>query len=354
MNLLDRYLGKAIMAGTLMALLMVIGLEFIFALVEEVDDLGKGTYGILDALLYVILTLPRRIYELFPMMVLVGSLLGLGGLAGNSELVVIRAAGVSLARIVWSVMKTGLVLFLVASSLGEVVAPESERLATTLRAEAQHKSVALQSDFGLWARNGRMFIHARQLLPEGQLGDLLVFRFDDHHQLKSTFRAALAHYEAGRWHLQRVSGSRLDDNRIDTWSEAETAMDSLLNPELVKVVVVRPERLSAWDLHTYIRYLRDNGLATKRYELAFWIKLVAPCATLVMLLLAIPFVFGPLRSVGAGQRLLVGALVGMGFYVVNQALNHMGVVYGMNPFLSASLPALVFLAVGLWFIRRIA
>ena len=102
-----------------------------------------------------------------------------------------------------------------------------------------------------------------------------------------------------------------------------------------------------------MRYLRDNRQDSAPYELALWGKLMAPLATGVMIFLAIPFVFGPLRSVGMGQRVLVGALVGIGFHIMNQTFQQLGLVYGLSPVLSAVLPTGLFLALGIWMMRRV-
>lgn len=354
MRTLDRYLGRNVAGGTLLALLVLVALDLLFTFINEADQVGKGGYTWTHAVMYIALTLPRRLYEMFPNAVLLGSLLSLGALASNSELIAMRAAGVPVAGIVRSVLKAGLTLMVLAVLLGELVAPVAEQRAQSLRAEAQASDqLSLQGSEGLWARDGNRFLRIDRVLPDMRLLGVKVFEFDDALRMREAVEAGSARFESDQWVLSDVRTSRFEEDRVSVETQSEVVWSRLLSPELFRVIVIKPEQMSAWTLAQYVTYLRDNNLDARRYELAFWIRFTIPLSSLVMLLLAIPFVFGSLRSGSTGQRLFVGLLVGVGFYIFNRTMNHLGLVYGLSPFLSATLPLFVFLGLSLLALRRI-
>ncbi len=352
MNILDRYIATTVISSSLMTLLVLASLAAFFSFLGQLGDLSE-TFGVWQAAEYVILSLPRRAYEVFPTSVLLGSLLGLGALASNSELVVMRASGLSVRRITLSVIKAGVILMLIAIFLGEVIGPPGEQQAQTRRADAQSKSISLQGDYGFWARDGSRFVHIRQVLPGTRLEDITIYEYNDHHELQSVTRADSARYEQDKWLLTDILQSKISTQGVTTHKIENTYWDSLLKPEVLDVLPVQPENLSAISLNKYVKHLQDNNLDSRRYELAFWIKLVTPLSVLVMLLVSMPFVFGPLRSSGTGQRILIGVLVGMGFFLLNQALNQIGLVYGFSPFLSAILPSIIFTVTGMYALKRV-
>lgn len=353
MKVLDRYLGRVVIVGTLLALLVLLSVDLFFAFINEIQGIGQGDYGFREAVVYLGLTVPSRVYELFPMSALIGTLLGLGNLAANSELVAIRAAGVSVGRIILSVMKAGIVLLLISGIIGEWVAPVTERMAENQRTFAQTKRITYQSPYGFWARDGDYFIRIREIYADGTLGKIEVFELGDDGRLVSANRAEKAVYEDGHWRLSGVEGGSIGREGLKLVQHSELDWESLLDPKLLNVVLIKPESLSARDLYRYVRYRDLNGLETGRYELALWKRVVAPFASLVMLFLAVPFVFGHLREVGSGQRLLIGVMVGLGYYLLSQLMSHMGQVYGFNPLLSAVVPPLLFLGWGMYQLRQV-
>lgn len=352
MRILDRYIGATVVGSSLMTLLVLTSLSGFFSFLGQLEDLG-GNFGLWQAVEYVLFSLPRRAYEVFPTSVLLGSLLGLGALASHSELVVMRASGLSIRQITWAVIKSGILLMLAAIFLGEVLGPPGEQYAQTMRADTQSKSIHLQGDYGFWARDGSRFVHIRKVLPGTRLEDISIYEYNDQRELQSVTRAASAHYEENQWLLTDIQQSHISAHGVTTTRIDNIWWKSLLKPEVLDVLTVKPENLSAVALYQYVEYLRDNNLDSRRYELAFWVKLVTPFSALVMLLVAMPFVFGPLRSTGAGQRILVGVLMGMGFFLLNQGLNQMGLVYGFNPALSAILPSILFAILGFVGLKKV-
>lgn len=353
MQHLDRYIAQSISTAILLVLLVLAGLFLFFTFIEEVQDIGKGDYDTWLAAQYTLLIAPRRIYEFFPMAALLGTLLGLGALANSNELTVMRAAGMSMSRIIWSAMKMGLLFMLLVIALGEIVAPQSEQYARNMRSFAQSGQDAVQAGQGLWARDGEHFIRIRHIEPGGRVKNLSLFEFDQENRLVKLAHAQEGFYQDKEWVLEGLAQTRFTERGTEaetlTWIEWE----SLLNPELISVLILEPTRLSTWELYRYIGYLKDNALLSAPYELTLWQRLIYPALTLIMIFLAAPFVFGSLRTVSIGHRILVGALLGISFYLLNQTLGYVSLLYGISPLFSALLPPVMFLILGVVLMRRV-
>jgi len=353
MKILDRYIGAAVFRNIGLVLVVLLALDAFFRLARELNKVGTGNYEQSEMFIYLLLTTPSHLVEFFPIAALLGAIVGLGALANESELVVMRAAGVSLFRISVSVLKAGFVLILVVMLLAEFVVPPAEQYAQSRRSQMLAEQTALKTKNGFWSRDTKSFLNIRGISPGGDISDIYIYEFDDKHQLHTTTHADKAVYDNGQWILNGLTQSQISLQGIKTRTFERAQWDSLLSPALINLIVVNPLQLSIRDLYGYYRYLVDNGQEADRYELAFWARIMLPVSIAVMLLLAVPFVFGPLRSVSIGQRIFIGFLVGLGFFLFNQAFNHLGIVYSIPPLLSASLPALSFFVLSVVMIRRI-
>jgi len=339
MLILDRYIARHVAIGILLVMGLLLSLFTIFAFMDELNRVGRGNYTTLDAIQYVLLSIPGLIYQLFPITALLGSTIGLGMMASNSELTIMRAAGVSLNRIVWSTMKVGFVLVLLTLIIGESVAPVADQYARTLRSVAMYETLSIHGKSQLWARDEKSFVNVREILPGERLGGIYIYERNESHQISRMVQAKSAVFQEGQWILEDVVSSDLTSKQVTSHRQERLLWDTKLSPDLLSVVTLLPGTMSIRDLYQYVNYLNTNGLDAATYEYALWGKVVAPLITGVMVFLAIPFVFGPLRSVGVGHRVLVGALVGIGFYLVNQMFSYVGIVYSFNPMVSAFLPA---------------
>ncbi|MES9961106.1 MAG: LPS export ABC transporter permease LptG [Sedimenticola sp.] len=353
MKVLDRYIGRTVIISTTITLFVLLILVGFLTLMDELGDVGTGRYTTADAFYYVLLVMPRRAYEVFPMAVLLGSLIGLGSLASHSELVAIRAAGVSLARIIFSVMKAGVAFMLVVIIVGEVIAPNTEQYAEQMRAEKTSDQITLKTKYGFWARDRDSFVNIRKILPGSQLQDIYIYEYTPERRLNVATYAEFAQYKDDHWLLRDIKQSRFSEDGVETQILKQATWESMLNPNLLNVVVVRPTMLPVWGLYQYIGFMHDNNQEATTYEVAFWSKIVTPLMALVMVFLSVPFVFGVMRSVSVGARIFLGSLLGLSFFLLSKVFNHMAVVYELNPLFAASLPALLFLAIGVWFVRKI-
>jgi len=364
---LDRYLGRSILTTSLLVLLTLVSLAGGFAFISELEDVGKGQYTAGVAAQYILLTLPGVAYLLFAPAVLMGSLLGLGTLAANSELTVMRAAGISVGRIVRSVLFTGIALTLLVAVLGETVMPRTEQIAEELRLNALEERLASGSSSSLWVRSGKQYVNIASVLPDLTLLGVTVHTFREQTLVQSLLAARAVITDNDDWLLEDIRISNFKEDGVDTqqqasrtWSEISRSLGEdnqptkLISPELVKSLSIANESLSARNLYEQVRYLRENQLDSKQTELSFWQKIVSPLSTLVMLMLSLPFVFGSQRSGGAGQRIFVGILLGIVYVLVNKLLTQLAFNTGFSPIVSAVLPLMIFLLIAIVGIQRSA
>ena len=354
MRLLDLYLGRVLLNQILLVLGVLVGVFVFVTFIDQVSYLGTGQYSLLDAIKYVLLSTPRIVYEVFPMAVLVGAILGLSLLAVDSELIVMRSSGVSIGQITVAVLKLGFLLALVALLIGEFITPWSETLAQRGRAQALERNIEQKSNSGLWLRDKKTFVNVREVLPDLTLRDIRVFEFDSMSQLRALVYAGKGRYAESFWDLDDVRQTLIDEQGFTQVSEAPKARwNTAVTPQTMAVFLVQPDQLSLLQLRQYIAHLSANVQDTRNFELAYWSKLTLPVSAAVMLLLAIPFVFGSIRSGGMGRNLFIGIMIGITFFATSKALGYIVLVYDMPPLVGAILPTAAFaVAAGILY-RRI-
>lgn len=341
MKILDRYLARQVIANTLLVLLVLTAISSLITFVGEFNKVGQAHYMLVSAVRYTLLYIPAQASAMFPVAVLLGAMLGLGELASHNELMVLRTSGTSVARIGVSAMLGGLVLVLFCVVLGEYVAPPAERTAEDQRSLLLYNQANVLGAGGVWAKDGNLFVNVKRIGKLDTAQNIYLFRFNGSHQLLSATQAGSALFQNGHWVLKNLHETRLSPDGAETHISGSATWKTLLAPSLLNLFVVDTDSLSARGLYHYINYLKANNINTDRYVAAFWGKVAQPVAVLLMMLLALPFVFGPMRSSSTGQRLLVGMLAGIGFYVFNSIFIQTGVVFGLNPVLTAWLPTAV-------------
>lgn len=352
MKHLRHYIAQAIWGSVAAVLVVIVSLDTISELVDQLGDL-KNDYNFMEALIYVVLSMPSSIYQYLPLSSLVGCLIGLGALASSSELVVMRAAGVSVNQIIWCVARPVLVFIFFGAIIGEFIAPYSDQYADSRRALAQGHDKALQREQGVWNREGNEFMHFNAVLPNGKLYGVTRFVFDDEGVLKEARFANSAIYQQGNdWFEQDVNVTRFDDNEVHHESYATGIWESELSPTLLNVLVLDADDLPMQRLYTYATYLEKQSLDASEYRLAFWHKALQPLASLSLVMIAISFILGPLRQVTMGFRVFVGVIVGLVFQTSQKLLGPSSIIWGFSPMFAVLIPIVVCFVVGTIFLRK--
>ena len=351
MQIIQRYVTASLVGTTVLALAVLVALFSFFSLIDQLEETGQGSYGVIEAVSYVLLTMPRLSYELFPIAAMVGSMAALGMMANNSELTVIRTSGVSKSGLSIVLIRSGLLLVGIALVIGELIAPFTEEKAQHMRSIALSEQIALKTKYGFWARDGNSYINIRKILPGRAVEEIYIYEFDENDELRSSIYAKSGEYEDNQWLLNDISQSILSDDEVVQKKFDKANWDSLLEPEMVNMLIVNPEYLTLWGLIDYIDFLEQNSQDSQRYKQALWTKVVRPISILAMIILAVPLVRNTSRSTAVGQRVFLGALIGIVFHLLNQVCGHLGVVYGVPASVSVSVPTLILAIITLYLLR---
>ena len=356
MDTLRAYLAREIYGATLFVFAAFLSLFAFFDLINELTDIGRGGYRLQHALAFVALTIPSHVYELFPVAVLIGTLYALSHLAANSEYTVMRGSGLAPWRAISTLFRIGIVFAVAAFVFGELIAPVSERAARQLKLSMTSSIVASEFHTGLWVKDDRRFVNVREVQPDGSLSDVRVFEFDDQYRLTSISFAKRGQYLGKNvWRLQDIVNTGFTSSGSTVQRLSEIDWNSVLTPDILAVLFVVPERMSAWNLYQYSRHLAENRQKAERYEIAMWKKLIYPLASLVMMALALPFAYVHVRAGGVGVKVFSGIMLGIFFHMMNSLFSHLGLLQNWQPFMSAVLPSAVFLGAAtlmMWWVER--
>jgi len=353
MKIITKHIGTTIIMATLLVLFALIGLQTFMSFINELGDIGTGNYGLWQVIQYVILTMPKNIYSFFPMAGLLGSLTGLGYLASNRELVVMRASGVSILRITFVVLSAAILLLIVATFLGETIGPAASN-AAKVKKEYEKTGVQISATaHGLWLKKQNDFIYIQDILPQHQMKNIYKYHFDAHNRLLNATFAKTGSYNKHRWQLYHLATTTLNDDTSTTNQQPKQTWNIKANLDLVHSSYIDPSVISITKLYKLIKFRKSNGLTIQQYSFVFWQRVLQPLATLVMIFLSIPFIFGPLRTVTMGLRILIGIIAGFSFYLLNQFIGPFSLVYQIPPFLSAIFPSIIFLGIGGWLMHRL-
>ena len=367
MILMGRYLRREILGSVVFVLAGFLALFAFFDFVNELDDIGRGGYRLQHALTYVALGIPSRTYELMPIAALIGAIYALAQFASYSEFTAMRAAGLGRRRALAAVLSVGIWLALATAVVGELITPPAEKAAQAVRLGALGASVSSQFRSGLWVKDtikeasgkvSRMrFVNIGELLPDTTLRAVRVFEFDPEFRLVELLSAARGHFLPPQsWVLEDVERTHFEPMRVadrtialraEREFQARREWASELTPDILGVLMLVPERMSAWNLAQYVEHLKDNRQRSDRYEIALWKKLVYPFAVVVMMALALPFAYLQARAGGIGYKVFAGIMLGVAFHFLNGLFSHLGLLNTWPAWMSACVPSLVALGLAM-------
>lgn len=352
MKLVDKYIAKAVLSSIALVTLMLSGLQIFILFVNQLDQLGKGHYGIVEAMYFVLLQMPYEVYLFVPMASLLGCLIGLGIMANHRELIVMRAAGMSMWQMTLAVFKVALLIMILVTAVGEIWIPKMVRMANDVKMQALNEGQSLRTTHGIWLRQQNHFISVGHVLPGHILQQVFQFKFDKNHHLRLAREIKEIKFEKGLWQAFDVNETAFYQDHTSVAYYKNILWDVALDPRFLQINSNEPDEMSLSELYRYIQIKKKNHQAVLGHELAFYQRLIQPMTTLVMMLLAIPFIFGPLRSSTMGSKLLVGAAVGFGFHIVNRFFGTISQVYQWPPLSSALGPTCLFAMLGLYLMWR--
>jgi lipopolysaccharide export system permease protein len=357
----DKLVALSVLGSVVMTWGFLVALDAFKAFYTELNDVGTGQYTFSKAVVYILLTIPRRAYQWFGYSALIGGLLGMGGLATSGELTALRAAGLSKLRVCLSVILSLTVLTVLVMLMGETIGPRGEQKAEALATSAKAKEVSIGKGGSLWARDGANVINAKhrhtRVTKDGlsvELQDVRVFEFTPQGQLSALSLAKTANQVGGEWTLSDVRRTEFSGGNATSSTQKQAKWQSALDPNVLAALQTHPEYLAAVDLARNIEYNRRNLQDASSYERAFWSRVYYPLNVLVLAFCAIPFAFGTLRTGGLGKRLFFGIALAITYYFFQSAVVSIGAVYNFNPALSTVAPSLLLALAAFVYFRRYA
>lgn len=351
-KLLSRYIAQTVLSAIALVTFMLAGLQLFILFVNQLDDLGKANFGLFQAAIFVLLQMPYQVYLFFPIASLLGSLIGLGIMANHRELVVMRAAGMSIGQVTLAVFKASLLVIVLVTVAGETIVPRLAYWANNQKLQAMSDHQALRTGKGVWLRSKNDFIHVEVVLPDNVLQEVNQFHFDDTHHLRAARKIKQLHFDQGAWFATGVAETRFEAGKTVVKHIDQMDWEVPLKPSVLRVGSSEPDEMTLKALHHYLQIQKTNHQAAGQYQLAYWQRLLQPFATMVMMLLAIPFIFGPLRSSTMGSKLLAGATVGFGFHMMNRIFGPVSQVFQWPVEIAAFGPTLLFAIIGVYLMRR--
>jgi lipopolysaccharide export system permease protein len=342
---LGGYIIRTVLGYTGLVILMLLALGALFLFIGQQDDIGTGGYTLLEAAKFVALNLPSYLFDLLPVGALIGALLGLGNLARGSELVVMRAAGVTTARFCAWLGVAGLLLAVLMFVIGEFVAPPLQKYALQLKVFSKYSEFSFAGERGTWARDGDMIISVEQQSASTRYGGVQLFHFDPQRRLLSVGRAESASLDsANRWQLENYAATRFSADGTQVERDAVKEVRSLLSADFLGLAVVEPDSMALRDIMAYVGHLRDNDLDTRSFETALWSRIARMAALLLVVMLALPFALGPMRSSGQGARTVIGIMIGAGYVLLSRTIESSGQLFAFPPWIVGWVPTIALAA----------
>ena len=348
---ISAYIRIRVIQSWLMVMFVLLGLDSIFSFIDQLENL-KNEFQIFEAFVYVLITLPESAFEFMSMATLLACLIGLGQLAENSELIILRACGVSVSRILWVVIQPVLLIIVLSLLMAQFLIPVSSQFAESYRANKSGEQDSTVLKEGHWQREGDHFIYINRMDSEGGLFGVTVFDFNKQQQLESVHAFESATLNNDQWLAKGVKSTILQDQEVIVVTGKSMPWETRITFEMLKLLMVSPEKLSVSALYSYGEYIEQQEQNAAKYFLAFWRKVFLPLSTIAMVLIAASFVFGSLREAPMGSRLLVGVVIALVFNQVQTLSSHAAMVYQFDPVLAAAFPTVIALIIGLFLISR--
>lgn len=348
-----RYIAKQIVMGMIIATVVLLPLFSFFDLLEQLDDVGKGTYQARDAFLYVTMLMPRRFIQIAPFIALLGTLGALGKLAANLELVALRVAGLSPVQLSIVPVGIGMSLILIIAVMEYSIAPQLQQRAIALRATALEKTAELGKGLGIWTRDEHNILRIGEILPGNKAIDVEIMHFNEQGFLATHTHAKFVDdLDNKLWKLNDVTVRTFTEKNIALTNASTVEWQSFLKAEDIATLTKPPESLSPVELIRHAEFLQATSQKADAYVMAIWRKISSALMTIAMILLAIPFIFASVRE-GLGGKLILAAIIGVGVYLLDQIIANAGLLFHLNLALTSILPSLTLMTLAIFWLRRI-
>ena len=348
--ILNIYLLKRFVLGLLVSLIVLISIEIFFSFSSEMKYLNEGNYDFKMILKYIIMSIPRSVETMFPYSVLIGALLSLGAMAADMEFVAMQSAGISVRRIVIIILLQTFFIACFFYIIVDSVVPKFSSKAESMRNTALNKQSYFDKN-GTWFKNDTSFIKISEIYSNNIIRGISVYSYDENNQLSTVNYIRSAKFTSGKWNLTDVIKIDLTTKPITKELFKSSLSEDLIDIKLLNIKTNKPYSLRLSDVRRNIKYLESNNLDARIQEKIFWDKVTKPLATVMMLFLAMPFIFGRMRSINTSKRIVIGLFIGIVFFIISSILPNIGLIIGINPLISVMLPLIVFTILGRYILK---
>lgn len=350
--MLEKYLNKEFTISIFMMLFGLIALFTFFDFMQEINDLGKGSYSLYKVFAYIILSIPGRLYEIIPLAVLLGSMLAIGQLSSLSELTIIRSSGFSIKKIAKTLLITGFFFSFLTLIIGEFLTPNSEKNAQQLKINSTASVVTQEFKSGFWIKDGNNFVNIENVLPDSSLEGINIYEFDKDFNLRTISKSLNGLFDNNQWKLNNITQKIITDDYFKTIQIEKGNWKSEIRPEMMNALIISPEKMSILNLYKFINYLKINNQSSTKYEVALWEKIIHPLIPIIMIIFAVPFGFFQERSGGKYFKIFVGIIAGLFYQIINTMIRHLSLINDWQPFFSSLIPSIIFLSIGIIMINK--
>jgi len=353
MNVIDRYIAKIVLSAILIVILAILSLDSFINFIRVSNNIGQGSFDIYSAFHYILFSIPSRIYLIFPFAVPIGSMMGLSYLNGSSELIAMRSAGISTFRIIFSVLKLGIILSLFSFLIGEYVAPITDKIAQREKNIAIYNNLTLDIKKEVWVRDKNTYTNIRAVLADKSLAGISIYTFNENGTMEHSMYGEKAIHNGNEWVLSNVKKTIFANERLIIKEYPQLKWQTPFNLDLVDIITSELSNLSISDLYQFAKYLDKNAINSQSYYLQFWQKITAPFTLLVILLFTFPFSISNTRTGKMGEKLLIGIVIGLVFNMTNKISAEFALLFDFSAFLSATFLSFITLIASLILIRKI-
>ena len=356
---LNRYIFKSIGSGLIMSVTMFLTLDILIGFIQQINAVGKGDYTIGSAVFFTLLGIPERVFGMFPLSSVVGVMIGLGGLAARSELVVMQSAGISRLKIAWITIMTLLVWLVPIALMGEYIVPSTLLKAESYRNSKINKDTGLGVNTGVWIRDGNIIFNAQpinnsynKIEDNMTMSNVTVYELDDKLQVVKVSKAEKAIHHGHSWELYNLEVTEFIESGVATQLIEKQIWESRIEPNILNIASTRPKNLSIRDILKFKKFQASKENTPVKYDIALWSKFSYPLLVIATALTGLPFLFGLFRSGGFGQRLLIGVVLGIVLYLVKWSLLNVAEVFNIHPFIVTALPSTIILFLVMWSLHQ--
>tara|TARA_B100000029_G_scaffold475166_1_gene518227 strand:- start:3642 stop:4691 length:1050 start_codon:yes stop_codon:yes gene_type:complete len=343
-DLIERDISYQVLLSLLIVMILIGGIDFIFLFLNELSDLSL-LYNLKEIFIYCLKSFPYRLFDLTSYICLVGLIVGIGSLSDRGELLGAQILGKSLTSIAIAAFRPVLLIMILGLLASQFVIPSLSQSAEENRSQLQDK---LEYDISYWNR-GSQNISSFVSAPEsGRILGLTVYEFGPNNRISKVIFAKEAFFRSGKWESENKEIINLQDvatqtqNKIENLPVLNLDMDQMLSPRYLSLT-----NLYIQSKENFSKYRK------KQLSLEFWRKVLQPLVTFSLVLLAMSFLFGPIREKKTGQRILIA--IGVAFIVdlSQKLLGSISVVSEIPTIISVLLPIGFIIFISLILLKRV-